>query len=332
MKVQIKIFLFSFLFLRINLVSAQIDPHFSQYYAYPLWLNPALTGVFDGSFRGTTNFRDQWQSINNAYKTGAFSTDFKTESKFGFGINILDQAAGEVGFNYFSAYGSLSYEINLSSSTYKKLNFGLQMGVLNRSFDINKLQFDSQYNPLKGFDPGLPSGELSLSNSSQALDINSGLFYYENNPLAKINKFIGIGIFHLNRGINPYPVEGIKSIMPIRVNLHMGLNLHYTEFLTLTPHLIYVSQQSNQILALGINSDFSMGMNKGFILGGMVRIQDAYSINAGIYVNNFTFGFSYDFTNSSLIAANLGQGGPEISMTYILRGNQTDSRRVCPRF
>jgi len=24
---------------------AQVDPHFSQYYVYPMWLNPALTGA-----------------------------------------------------------------------------------------------------------------------------------------------------------------------------------------------------------------------------------------------------------------------------------------------
>ena len=43
-------FLFTYLFFyagRQNLF-AQADPHFSQFYAYPFWLNPGLTGVMDG--------------------------------------------------------------------------------------------------------------------------------------------------------------------------------------------------------------------------------------------------------------------------------------------
>ncbi len=31
-----------------NAMQAQVDPHFTQYYVYPSWLNPALTGSFDG--------------------------------------------------------------------------------------------------------------------------------------------------------------------------------------------------------------------------------------------------------------------------------------------
>ncbi|EMR01654.1 type IX secretion system membrane protein PorP/SprF [Cesiribacter andamanensis] len=42
------------------------DPQFSQYYANPLYLNPALTG--NGSAgRVGVNFRQQWPSIDALY-------------------------------------------------------------------------------------------------------------------------------------------------------------------------------------------------------------------------------------------------------------------------
>ena len=44
---------------------AQIDPHFSQYYAYPLWLNPALTGVINGDSRVNANYKNQYSNANN---------------------------------------------------------------------------------------------------------------------------------------------------------------------------------------------------------------------------------------------------------------------------
>jgi len=37
------------------------DPHFSQFYAAPLYLNPALAGTSAGNYRVGVNYRDQWR-------------------------------------------------------------------------------------------------------------------------------------------------------------------------------------------------------------------------------------------------------------------------------
>src|SRR5258708_32532688 len=55
-------------------VEAQ-DPAFSQFFASPLTLNPALTGKFNGVLRVAGNYRNQWPSINNAFVTGTISLD-----------------------------------------------------------------------------------------------------------------------------------------------------------------------------------------------------------------------------------------------------------------
>jgi hypothetical protein len=52
----------------ITAVSAQ-DPNFSQFFASPLTLNPALTGKFDGVYRVAGNYRNQWPTIYNAFTT-----------------------------------------------------------------------------------------------------------------------------------------------------------------------------------------------------------------------------------------------------------------------
>ncbi|MES1226414.1 MAG: type IX secretion system membrane protein PorP/SprF, partial [Bacteroidota bacterium] len=39
------------------------DPNFSQFFASPLTLNPALTGKFDGVYRVAGNYRNQWPTI-----------------------------------------------------------------------------------------------------------------------------------------------------------------------------------------------------------------------------------------------------------------------------
>src|SRR5215831_4802343 len=51
------------------------DPGFSQFFASPLTLNPALTGKFNGVIRVAGNYRNQWPSVNNAYITSTVSVD-----------------------------------------------------------------------------------------------------------------------------------------------------------------------------------------------------------------------------------------------------------------
>ena len=54
----------AFLVCMASVASAQ-DPNFSQFFASPLTLNPALTGKFDGVYRIAGNYRNQWPTINN---------------------------------------------------------------------------------------------------------------------------------------------------------------------------------------------------------------------------------------------------------------------------
>ena len=57
------------------------DPHFSQFFASPLTLNPALTGKFDGTLRAAGNYRNQWPAFNNVYTTSTLSVDFSILNK-----------------------------------------------------------------------------------------------------------------------------------------------------------------------------------------------------------------------------------------------------------
>ena len=52
-----------------NEASAQ-DPAFSQFYANPLYLNPAFAGATPkGCPRANLNYRDQWPGIGRTYVT-----------------------------------------------------------------------------------------------------------------------------------------------------------------------------------------------------------------------------------------------------------------------
>ena len=51
------------------------DPHFSQFFASPLTINPALTGNANSDLRVFTNYRQQWLGNTTSYNTGTLSID-----------------------------------------------------------------------------------------------------------------------------------------------------------------------------------------------------------------------------------------------------------------
>jgi type IX secretion system PorP/SprF family membrane protein len=311
---------------------AQVDPHFSQYYAYPLWLNPALTGVFDGDGRVMGNFKDQWATVTNGYRTVGLSADIKPTEKVGMGLNIINQAAGTAGYNYFAAYGSFGYGIVVSQDGNQHLHFGVQAGFINRSFDPNKVQFDNQYNPDIGYDPNIPNFENFTNTNATVFDASAGVFYYNGDPVSTANFFGGVSIAHLTNAKDPFATEGVNNRLPVRFTVHGGVRIKASDYFDVTPHAVYIKQQQNQIKAIGVYSELKFEDNNGLILGGMVRLQDAIVADVGYHLNNMVIGASYDFNTSGLRAATAGQGGFELSITYIFSHVPPNPAQVCPRF
>jgi type IX secretion system PorP/SprF family membrane protein len=315
-----------------GLVHAQIDPHFSQYYAYPLWLNPALTGVINGDARVNANFKDQYATVDNAYQTGALSADFRPTDKVGLGLNILDQSAGTAGYNYFTAYGSFGYGVPISNDGNQQLHFGIQAGFINRSFDPSKLQLGNQFNPEDGFDSNLPSGETFTTTHATIFDAGAGVFYYDGDPLTSANPFLGFSVNHLTQPKDPFGVEeGINTKLPMRFTVHGGVRIKVDDSFDLIPHAIYIQQQAATEKDLGLYSNFKLLNNDGLILGAMYRFGDAAIANVGYQVNNYIFGASYDFNTSSLSTATNGQGGFELSISYVFHKHVDEPDPICPR-
>jgi len=311
-------------------VVAQVDPHFSQYYANPLWLNPALTGVINGDSRITGNYKNQWAGVNNAYETAAISADFRTSDKLSLGLYILNQSAGGNSFNYFSGYGSLGYGIAISNDGNHRLSFGVQAGLINRSFNMSNLQFGNQYNPGSGFDPSMPSFETFSNTNTTVFDANAGIFYYNGNPMNTLNAFGGVSVGHLSRPKDGFSADNSSKI-PLRYAAHGGVRIRASEYVDVTPHALFVKQQNAMIKAVGAYSEFKFQDEKGLIIGGLYRLNDAAIANVGYHVNSLIIGASYDFNTSSLTRATSGQGGIELSVSYVFRKGFLLPEPICPR-
>lgn len=310
--------------------NAQVDAHFSQYYAYPLWLNPGLTGVMDGDYRLTVNYKRQWAAITSPFTTEAVSFDTYPYKHMGIGGTILNQSAGDGGYNYLNAVASAAYRAILDARGMNILSIGLQAGIINRRFNPNKLQFGSQYSPILGFNPAAPSGENFGKTSATAFDANFGMVYFNGDPNTRLNPFGGVSVYHLTRPQDPF-LTGGNSRLPMRLDVHGGVRIKLDEKLDLTPQAIYIRQGNAHETAAGVYAQYLLQNFSDLLFGATYRVQDALIPFVGFHINDFTFGLSYDINVSQLRTASEGRGGLELSLSYIRHKKIQDPRFICPR-
>src|SRR5690348_885951 len=87
--------LFLGFFLCISLSCLAQDPEFTQFYANPLYLNPAFAGSARCG-RLALNFRDQWPSLTGQFVTYSASYDQHVDAiGGGLGILAMSDKAGQ---------------------------------------------------------------------------------------------------------------------------------------------------------------------------------------------------------------------------------------------
>ncbi len=129
------------------------DPSFSQFYANRTYLNPALTGLQEGTSVALAS-RIQWVSVDKGFRT----YDLALEQQIpvlgvGLGLQFTRDEELLAAFNT-QRFGFLfSYTIG---GRHHNWHFGLRPGLVQQSIDWDQLIFSGQLDPLYG----LISGQL----------------------------------------------------------------------------------------------------------------------------------------------------------------------------
>ncbi len=304
-------------------VNAQ-DPHFSQFFASPLTLNPALTGKFNGTVRVAGNYRNQWPAFNNVYTTSTVSVDFSILKNrlpdfdtWGIGILALtDKAgAGVLTNNYIGL--STSYHKALDEDGFQQLGIGFQGTYGQKRLDNNKLVFEDQLTPF-GF-TGVTQDVFSTENLNiNYFDVNAGILYSgstnENN-----NFYIGASMYHINR-----PKESFKGgnwNIATRTTVSAGGYFPISDILTLHTSGIYQLQNKSSEINIGgavaaaIDPESENPSN--IYIGSWYRFNDAIIPYLGLEFGGLRIGATYDINTSSLKAGSQSRGGMEISLIYV---------------
>ena len=308
---------------------AQVDPHFTQYYAYPLWLNPALTGMIDGDYRVGINYRQQLPGLYSPMVTQGITADIALPKNFGLGATLLNQGATDAGYHFTSGYLSLSYRVQLSK--YGMLSSGFQLGLLNRRIDAGNFQFGNQFNPLSGYDPGLPSSEVFAHQSATSMDGSLGLMYFDGDPAKSFNPFIGISLYHPTQPANHFISEATDNKIPTRYSINGGVRVQMGKRAEIIPNIIYQQQGSANEVTAGMVCNLTIEEGKFLMLGGAYRLNDAVAPSLGLHLNGLSIGFSYDINTSQIKTASSANGGYELSISFTHHKKIPETRFICPR-
>ncbi len=350
-----KYFVLTLLALELCVGAFSQDQHFTQFYAAPLTLNPALTGAFNGRYRAAFIYRDQWRKLlDNPYSTFAASADLRLPVKFlrqkakdavGVGILFYNDRVPVLDFSTNQMILSLAYHKSLSPRNNHYLTLGAQIGIAQRNVNYENLVFEDQFNGLDGF--GNNSGEVLPENNFSYSDYSAGLSYTYAPP-QKVGVFAGLGLFHfLEPQVSFYydkdrPDDSPSSKLLMKYTGHLGLIVPIGRGLQIHPRGLFYSQGPHLAINAGANFRFLVDKSKGTALhlGGWARpvstaednlILDAVVAMAGIEMNNFLIGFSYDInTDAFNRAGSPQQSAFEISVAYL--GQYEDDTVLCPKF
>lgn len=303
--------------------AAAQDPAFSQFYANPLYMNPAMAGV-EGPAKVYLGYRNQWPGATNPYVTYHASFEQYIEAlQGGVGIHMINDRQGGGVFNTLSLDAIYSYHLRVSSDL--MISGGFQASVGQRNMDPSDLILPSD---LAG------AGTTTLTPYSKVFPdfaVGFGGFFR--------NFFGGVAVHHL---LEPYgsPSEDPNTRLSRKYTAHLGAIIPVyerrlgTEVLQLSPNLVFIQQDIYQQLNYGLEV-----LYRGIIIGAWFRQDLLFTYGTAIFSagygnGQFRIRYSYDAKLSPPDLYIPTLGAHELSMVVIFENlNKSTKHRAikCPK-
>jgi type IX secretion system PorP/SprF family membrane protein len=324
------------------------DKHFTQFYASPLYLNPALTGAMEGKYRVSAIYRDQWrQVLDNPIRTFSVAGDlrFKAPGKrvkddaVGLGLMFFNDKVNVVDFSTTQISVSMAYHKALGKGSSQYLTLGIQGGLTQRNVNYGSLNFHDEFDGISGYNFG--TDEVLPENNFSFSDLSVGLNY-----TAEVGRsgrvFAGVSMHHVGQPkISFYGngEEGDKLYRKYSAQIAANIPLTRDNKVSLLPRFLIASQGPHMEINTGTNFRVAMGQfgSTALHFGSWVRPvrnDDAMGLDAvvalfGVEFSNVLVGVSYDL-NLGALQAKQRQGAFEISVAYL--GDYENEEILCPKF
>lgn len=313
------------------------DPQFTQFYASPLFLNPAFTGL-TYEHRFALNYRNQWPGIKNAYTTYMGSYDYNISNlNSGIGAFAWQDKAGSSNLVTTQFGGNFAYRVKIDK--YSEIRGGLMLAMTQKKVDNSNLIFNDQ----------LANGGVGTTPNGRGLekinylDMGVGALYNST------NYWVGIAAKHINQP--NVSMIGNTEPLPTYVTVHGGYRYIISargsgktkleEFVSASINYRHENKYDQfDIGAYYFKSVLNVGIwyrglpFKRYKPGYANRESVAILIGLEVPDKNLRIGYSYDITVSRLGLGN-SLGAHEVSLVYEVAKKRKRNKRVlvsCPKF
>lgn len=259
-------------------VSAQQDPHYTQYMYNLSVVNPAYAGSKE-NMSGGLLYRKQWVEIEDAPTTGTFFLHSPVGKNVGLGISAITDKIGPVEEN--NLYADFSYTLNLGDD--HKLAFGLKGGATFHKVDYNNIR------PTLPFPDDAAWGE---NPNNTFFNLGTGLFYYTNKYYVSLSVPNMLKAKYLDYNGVKYGSEALHYFLTGGYVFDLSSTVKFKPF-------AMVKSSFDAPASLDLSTNFLF--NDKFEVGATYRLDDSFGamINYAI-TPNLRLGYAYDHIVSDL--------------------------------
>jgi type IX secretion system PorP/SprF family membrane protein len=324
-----------FLFL-IPILSWGQDVQYSQYYANPIYLNPAMVGS-TGMSRVGFNFRNQWPALDQTFL--AYTAYFDHyEERYNSGFSIIFHGANESFTETSWNEVGLGYSYRLQLSEDRFIQAGIQGSFITRDAYFGRVIFGSQLDINRG-SIDLSGNGFAGESQVRDVDAHAGLVYYGKRA------WLGAAMGHLLSPDISYLLEG-TSRLPKKISLHGGYRFsldpgYINDYFNNTDQERSFSvgfnyKQQGQFSQLDLGTEFFFEpLALGLWYRGLPTKYDlpnheslvamlGVSLDSGLDV-----GYSFDFPISAYSLGRSG-GSHELSVRYVFSSQASGKKRYQP--
>lgn len=284
-------------------VRAQYDIRLSQYFMAQPFYNPASAGA-TGNLNVAALVRLEMIGVHGAPKSFFIIADMPLvlgNTQHGVGVAVFTEAIGL--FQNTHAALQYAYKHKLWGGI---LSGGLQIGVVNQSFDGSKvITPESEFH--QGTDPAIPNKEVS----GMGLDLNVGIYYTHKSFYA------GVGMMHLTQPELQLD-ENAYTYIGHSLNFMGGYNIQLKNpLIELQPSVFLLTDMQSFHVDVTARLEYNKMFNGGF----SYRVNESAGVLFGIKLGRFQGGYAFDFPTTALGRAS--SGSHELYLRYALKLNRS---------
>src|SRR5205085_12022981 len=217
-------------------------------------------GIFSGDYKVGVNYRTQWSEISVPYKTVLVSGESRlvinpeVGDYLSYGLTATYDRAGTINFNSMQVYPAVNYNKAIEDKHNSYLSVGFTGGYIQRSIDVSKATFSTQYGG-GGYDPLAASGENMSNTVIQSYDLGAGISL--NSSIGannNVNYYMGFAGYHVTKPAQSFNQDDLIRL-DTKWTANVGFKCNVTEQYALTAHLNYSAQgQYRELIAGGLIS------------------------------------------------------------------------------